>query len=143
MGQGQVVCHHDPGPNNVVFRGGKPSAFIDFDMAAPGEPLEDIGYMAWTWCISSRPDRSPSAYQAVQVRLLAVAYGLGSSDREKMIRAALKRQELNLHFWKTHLANGAQTHSACTEEIQDRIDWTQREMTYTQANQTSFERALE
>ncbi|WP_258564624.1 phosphotransferase, partial [Streptomyces himalayensis] len=25
-----------------------PVAFIDFDTAAPGDPLEDLGYMAWT-----------------------------------------------------------------------------------------------
>ncbi|MCX4398688.1 aminoglycoside phosphotransferase family protein [Streptomyces sp. NBC_00257] len=31
-----VVCHHDPGPNNVVFRNDRPTAFIDFDTAAPG-----------------------------------------------------------------------------------------------------------
>ncbi|MER5371382.1 aminoglycoside phosphotransferase family protein [Streptomyces sp. NPDC002722] len=40
-----VVCHHDPGPNNVVFRNDRPTAFIDFDTAAPGHPLEDLGYM--------------------------------------------------------------------------------------------------
>ncbi|MFF1604357.1 phosphotransferase family protein [Streptomyces mirabilis] len=40
-----VVCHHDCGPNNVVFRDGLPYAFIDFDTAAPGLPLEDVGYL--------------------------------------------------------------------------------------------------
>ncbi|MFC9664689.1 phosphotransferase family protein [Nocardia sp. NPDC127606] len=39
-----VVCHHDPGPNNTVFRDARPVAFIDFDYAAPGDPLEDLGY---------------------------------------------------------------------------------------------------
>jgi Ser/Thr protein kinase RdoA (MazF antagonist) len=43
-----VVCHHDVGPNNVVFQNGRPFAFIDFDMAAPGPALDDVGYMAWT-----------------------------------------------------------------------------------------------
>ncbi|MFF1839091.1 aminoglycoside phosphotransferase family protein [Streptomyces sp. NPDC058231] len=54
-GTSPVVCQHDPGPNNVVFHQGRPVAFIDFDTAAPGNPLEDLGYMAWTWCISSKP----------------------------------------------------------------------------------------
>ncbi|MFJ4675956.1 phosphotransferase [Kitasatospora sp. NPDC088783] len=41
-----VVCHHDPGPDNTVFSDdGVPVAFIDFDPAAPGDPLEGIGYM--------------------------------------------------------------------------------------------------
>jgi Ser/Thr protein kinase RdoA (MazF antagonist) len=52
-----VVCHHDPGPNNTVFLNGVPVAFIDFDTAVPGEPLEDLGYAAWTWTISARADR--------------------------------------------------------------------------------------
>ena len=43
-GASPVVCHHDPGPNNAVFRDGLPYAFIDFDTAAPGDPLEDVGY---------------------------------------------------------------------------------------------------
>ncbi|MEU5339485.1 phosphotransferase [Streptomyces sp. NPDC020766] len=40
-----VVCHHDPGPNNAVLHQGRPMAFTDFDTAAPGDPLEDLGYL--------------------------------------------------------------------------------------------------
>lgn len=140
--EGQVVCHRDPGPNNVVFQEGRPYAFIDFDLAAPGVPLEDIGYMAWTWCISSRPDRGPVACQAEQIRLLADAYGLGPSDRKGILQSVLKQQELNVHFWKTYRADKPGTAPTSSEEIQQRIDWTDREMTYTQANQAVFVRAL-
>jgi hypothetical protein len=38
------VCHGDPGPWNVVFRAGEPYAFIDFDHAHVGTPLDDVGY---------------------------------------------------------------------------------------------------
>ncbi|MCX4681063.1 phosphotransferase [Streptomyces sp. NBC_01433] len=37
-GTSPIVCHHDPGPNNVVFQQDRPMAFIDFDTAAPGDP---------------------------------------------------------------------------------------------------------
>ncbi|WP_082558172.1 phosphotransferase family protein [Kitasatospora sp. MBT66] len=47
-GRSPVVCHHDVGPNNAVFVDGVPVAWIDFDTAAPGSPLEDVGYAAWT-----------------------------------------------------------------------------------------------
>lgn len=140
--EGQVVCHRDPGPNNVVFQKGKPYAFIDFDLAAPGAPLDDIGYMVWTWCISSRPDRGPVAGQAEQICLLADAYGLGPSDRRGILQSVLKQQELNVHFWKTYRAYKPGTVPIRAEEIQRRIDWTEREMTYTEANQAIFERAL-
>ncbi|WP_371749298.1 phosphotransferase family protein [Streptomyces sp. NBC_00280] len=42
-GQHPVICHHDPGPNNAVFQKEVPVALIDWDTAAPGEPLEDRG----------------------------------------------------------------------------------------------------
>ena len=46
-GAHSVVCHNDAGPNNFVFRDGMPCALVDFDLAAPGERTEDLGYMAW------------------------------------------------------------------------------------------------
>ena len=140
--EGKVICHHDPGPNNVVSQDRRPRAFIDFDMAALGEPLEDIGYMAWTWCVSSRPDRSPSVCQAEQVRVLADAYGLTSLDRGKIIGAIIRQQELSIHFWKAYLVNDAGTVPTPPEEIQKRIDWTEHEIEYTKVNQTIFEQAL-
>lgn len=140
---GQVVCHHDPGPNNVVFQEGRPCAFIDFDLAAPGDPLDDIGYMAWTWCVSSRPDRSPAASQAEQVRLLAEAYGLTPSDRSRLVDAMLNRQELNIQFWKTYSTGKTGMLSTPKEQIDERIHWTEQEMAYTRASRATFERALE
>lgn len=59
-----VVCHHDFEPNNAVFDGEQPVALIDFDMAEPGEPKEDVGYSAWAWCVSSKPSRQPVSVQA-------------------------------------------------------------------------------
>jgi hypothetical protein len=38
LGDGPVICHNDSGPNNTVFREGRPIAFIDFDFAAVGDP---------------------------------------------------------------------------------------------------------
>ncbi len=72
-GASSVVCHNDAGPNNVVFRDDKPLALIDFDMAAPGEPIEDLGYAARAWCIASK--REPVTDRAAQVRLLVDGYG--------------------------------------------------------------------
>lgn len=60
---GEVVCHHDCGPNNTVLRAGRPVAFIDFDFAAAGDPLEDVAYLVWSWCVSSKPERGPAAEQ--------------------------------------------------------------------------------
>lgn len=99
LGDGPVICHHDPGPNNTVFRLGRPIGFIDFDFAAPGDPLEDVGYMAWSWCISSKPARGDAAGQARQVRVLADAYGLSAGQRAGLLDAVQERFVRNERFW--------------------------------------------
>ncbi|WOX16456.1 aminoglycoside phosphotransferase family protein [Streptomyces sp. N50] len=136
-----VVCHHDPGPNNTVFRDGLPYAFIDFDTAAPGDPLEDVGYAAWTWCVSSRPTAPPAAVQAAQVRVLADAYGLDASDRRKLVDAMLNRQTRNASWWRARLSRSE--HAASDDELTDaRVNWSEREYAHTSAHRPAFESAL-
>lgn len=141
-GRHPVVCHHDPGPNNTVFADEVPVAFIDFDTAAPGDPLDDLGYMAWTWCISSKPDAPPATVQAAQVRVLADAYGLDATSRSCLIDAALDRQTRNAQWWRSHLA-GPFPHVADDHEIAGRVRWSEREYAYTSVNRTTFDAALD
>ncbi|WP_405718206.1 phosphotransferase [Streptomyces sp. NBC_00046] len=137
-----VICHHDPGPNNTVFADDVPVAFIDFDTAAPGDPLEDLGYMAWTWCISSKPDAPPATVQAAQLRILADAYRLDATSRSSLIDAALDRQTRNAQWWRSHLARPS-PRVADDHEITGRIRWSEREYAYTSANRATFDTALD
>ncbi|MFF4402284.1 aminoglycoside phosphotransferase family protein [Streptomyces sp. NPDC001480] len=139
-GRCPVVCHHDAGPNNVVFRDGTPVAFIDFDTAAPGSPLEDFGYMAWTWCISSK-QRLPVESQAAQVRVLADAYGLDRIQRSVVVDCILERQSRNARFWAEMLVSSERA-PATHEVIGTRIAWSQREHAFTHAQGDVFARAL-
>ena len=41
-GGGEVICHNDVCPENVVFRDGEAVALLDFDFAAPGDRLFDL-----------------------------------------------------------------------------------------------------
>ncbi|MET8631009.1 aminoglycoside phosphotransferase family protein [Kitasatospora sp. NPDC004669] len=140
-GRRPVVCHHDPGPNNAVFSDDVPVAFIDFDTAAPGDPLEDLGYMAWTWCVSSKPEAPPATAQAAQVRVLADAYGLDASSRARLIDAMLDRQARNAQWWRSHLACPG-PRVADDHQITERIRWSEREHAHTAANHTAFAAAL-
>jgi Phosphotransferase enzyme family len=139
-GRCPVVCHHDVGPNNAVFQDDEPVAFIDFDTAAPGSPLEDFGYMAWTWCISSK-QTAPVNKQAEQVRILADAYGLGRLERGVVVDCVLERQSRNARFWAELLA-GPDAAPASPEVIGTRIAWSQREHAFTHAHRGVFDCAL-
>jgi Ser/Thr protein kinase RdoA (MazF antagonist) len=137
---GEVVCHHDPGPNNTVFRNGRPVAFIDFDFAAPGDPLEDVGYLAWAWCISSRRDRGPATEQARQLRILVDVYGLSPTDRDQVPAAIVERLHRNESFWRSILDDEANSFPrARSGEI---LAWTQRELAYIEATRETFIAAL-
>lgn len=41
---GEVICHGDYGPWNLVWRDGLPVAIIDFDNVHAGDPADDVGY---------------------------------------------------------------------------------------------------
>jgi Ser/Thr protein kinase RdoA (MazF antagonist) len=129
-GDHPVVCHHDPAPTNFVFNEGVPTGIFDFDLAAPGDPLEDLGYAAWTWCIASK--HGDPIRQAHQVRVLADAYALPAADRPGLIPATLTRQLQNAQFW---------TRNPC-DAAAERIAWSHREHSFTAANRTTFEAAL-
>ncbi|WP_433443243.1 aminoglycoside phosphotransferase family protein [Nonomuraea sp. CA-141351] len=70
----ECVIHGDPGPFNTIFQNGLPVAFIDWSSCRPGNWLDDLGYMAWTWCIQSE-GHVPISQQALHLRELRDGYG--------------------------------------------------------------------
>lgn len=75
-GHSPTVCHHDPGPNNVVFRNGLPVAWIDFDTAAPGDPLEDVAYVAG---LGASPPSKQHLYGSKPIRFVFSRMPTGSA----------------------------------------------------------------
>lgn len=136
-GSQAVVCHHDLGPNNAVFRDGLPVALIDFDLAGPGSPLEDLGYMAWLWCVSSKQGAPPVEAQGGQVRVLADGYGLSAVERGLLVDAMLERQCRNVRFWG-EVPDGIAT----AEQVAKRIAWSRREHGFTAERRDVFAAAL-
>jgi thiamine kinase-like enzyme len=137
-----VVCHNDPSPSNTVFdEHGEPIAFIDFDFAAPGDPLEDLGYFAWSWCVSSKPTRGPVSAQAAQVRVAADAYGANATQRGALLDAMLERLTRNRAFWSEQLRLGAAV-AIAPERITARIAWSEAEFQFVTEQRALFEAAL-
>ncbi|WP_378521050.1 aminoglycoside phosphotransferase family protein [Nonomuraea helvata] len=85
----ECVIHGDPGPFNTIFQKGLPVAFIDWSSCRPGDRLDDLGYMAWTWCIQSQ-GRVPIIQQAEHLRELRDGYG--DVDPEHLLDAIVRRQ---------------------------------------------------
>lgn len=95
------ITHNDPNLDNVVFRDGRAVALIDFDLAAPGDPVWDVAGTARLWA----PLRDPSDTtddrrhrEPARLRILVDAYGLDDAGRDRLPAAVLGH-----HDWMTAL----------------------------------------
>lgn len=101
-GEGPLICHRDLFPPNVILRGGLPVALIDWDLAGPAEPLDDVVSAASHWAPLRTdaekwglpPDRQPE-----RVRIICDAYGLPVEDRARFVEKAIaaRRRGYELH----------------------------------------------
>ncbi|MEU5696867.1 aminoglycoside phosphotransferase family protein [Actinosynnema sp. NPDC020468] len=85
----ECVVHGDAGPCNTVFQDGLPVAFIDWTTCAPGVALDDLGYLAWTWCVAAEGN-VPVEEQAAHLRELRDGYG--DVDPERLLDAVVRQQ---------------------------------------------------
>jgi len=71
----EVVCHNDLSPCNFVFRDERPVAIIDFDAAAPGGRLDDLGYAIFLW-LNLGTDGPDPGEQARRIKVFCRGYGI-------------------------------------------------------------------
>ena len=93
--EGAVICHNDLSPDNTIYEpAGTPSAFIDWDLAAPGPPLWDLAWAAYRF-VPLYDDETcqrlgfPVGRQAERLRILCDAYGL--REREDLLPTVCER----------------------------------------------------
>lgn len=75
---GQVVCHNDVSPHNVVLDdAGSLVAVLDWDMCAPGDHRDDLAFAAWQFVL--RHGCTPTE-EATGLVALAHGYGADRTD---------------------------------------------------------------
>jgi len=107
---GEVICHNDVCPENVVYSDGAAVALLDFDYAAPGRRVYDLAQFAKMCCPLDAPanaaqiglgDMNPFA----RLRLIADAYGLGPG-RYEFLDAIFDAVHVGEEFVRRHVERG-------------------------------------
>lgn len=70
---GEIVCHHDVGAYNWRIQRDRVTGVVDWDMAGPGRPLDDVAFLAWNTLPLAKV--IPASVVGRRLRLLADAYG--------------------------------------------------------------------
>ena len=93
---GGLVLHNDPNLDNVVFRGARAVALIDFDLASPGARVWDVAAAARLWA-PLRLDADVADARRGRVlrrfRLFADAYGLTPAERGRLVEAVIANHD--------------------------------------------------
>jgi phosphotransferase family enzyme len=113
-GREETVCHNDLSPCNFVFRYGVPVGIIDFDTAAPGKRLHDIGYAIFLW-LNLGTDGPASIEQARRIKIFCDAYGIAADDQ--LIEAIVEAVSTNIERLK------AEGRRPDVEWWQGQLDW--------------------
>ncbi|MEO6124762.1 MAG: phosphotransferase [Ilumatobacteraceae bacterium] len=85
----RLICHNDVCLENVVFRNGEAVGLLDFDFAAPGNPLYELAQFA-RMCVPVDTDEFAASLgwepidAATRLRVIADAYGL-PPDRSEFL----------------------------------------------------------
>jgi hypothetical protein len=130
---GQVICHGDFGPWNVVWDGLVPIGLVDFDFAQPGDALDDVAY-ALEYVAPFRGDAHAMRWhgfdappnRARRISVFAEEYGLATVDG--LVEAVIRRQEMDGMYVRALAERGLEpqrtwvAHGFC-DELAARVQW--------------------
>ncbi len=110
---GEIICHGDFGPWNVVWEAGRPVGLLDFDFARPAPALTDVAY-ALEYSVPFRDDEqclrwlaypSPPDHRA---RLEAFAEAYGLSETTGLVDRVIAGQRADIEHVRSLAAAGRQ-----------------------------------
>jgi hypothetical protein len=132
---GEVICHGDIGPWNVVWRDQAPVCFIDWDHAAPAPAIDDVAYALW-WSIPFASDEESITWRRFsappnrrrRIEVFASAYGLTSI--EGLVDAVIGRQRTFRATVVEHAERGipgavAEVASGYLDTVDGWIEWSE------------------
>ncbi len=141
---GDVICHNDVCPENVVFRSGEAVALLDFDFAAPGDRLFDLARLALMTVPLDDPDDAARTGRIgldpfVRLRVAADAYGLapGVPDRAKLVDAVERNIATGGGFLQRRIDRGEEAFLAMRDEMGGMARYDRRR-TWFAANRARF-----
>jgi aminoglycoside phosphotransferase (APT) family kinase protein len=143
---GPVICHNDVCLENVVFRGGRAIALLDFDFAAPGRRTHDVAAFA-RMCVpiddptnAARLGWQPADLPS-RLRLVCDTYGLDAQDRLEVLEALGTAIAAGGEFVRRHAEAGEPGFVQMWTEMggMERFD---RRRAWWAARQAEFEAAL-
>lgn len=73
LAPGELLCHNDVGPHNLIGRDGRLAGVLDWDAAGPSTPMLDVAYTAWCYGLGDRHE--PAEARLHRLRVLCAAYG--------------------------------------------------------------------
>jgi hypothetical protein len=133
---GELICHNDIAPWNIVFDGARPRGLIDWDFAAPGPRTWDIAYALWR-CVPlySGAEFGGADKQARRIKLFCDTYGL--AERRGLLDMIERRQQV-LH--DTLVAWGQAGVPGFAEMLRDgHADGIRNDIAYLRANRAALE----
>ncbi|MER5936054.1 phosphotransferase [Streptomyces sp. NPDC001928] len=130
-GDRDVVCHNDLAPKNTVYavEGADwwPTAFVDWDLAAPGERVHDLAHVCWQY-LDLGPGVTDVPEAARRIALVREAYG-PCAGGEEIVDVILWWQDRCLRGIEAGAARGEPAMVGLRErgaaaEVRDAYAWT-------------------